>query len=197
MKDLTVVDLDGTYVRCNTLHVYIRCGLRRMWARKRLWCLFKSFVLLALRKAKMIRHTTMKFGVCEMIDNEDQEFRRIFVGEVRSNINRILAERLADDHSQILLATAALDVYVPWIWQGDYVATKTAGNKERIECRGAEKLRQVEKYALNNDLTLKRFYTDNLDDLPLIKKSPEPVLVNADRSTIARLRDMGIRFEEI
>lgn len=197
MKKLTVIDLDGTYVLCNTLHVYIRCGLRRMWARKMLWRLLKMLSLLALRKTGLIDHPTMKFGVSSMIDSNDEELREMFVAEVLDHINTRLADRLAGSDARVLLATAALDVYVPWIWTGDYVATKTVGNTSRLECRGEEKLRQVEKFASDNGLILHDFYTDNIDDLPLIKRSTEAILVNADHSTIEQLRRMDIRFDMI
>jgi len=139
----------------------------------------------------------MKFGISAMIDSDDEKLREGFIAEVLSNINTCLSDRLARGDARILLATAALDVYVPWIWKGDYVATKTIGNTSHLECRGEEKLRQVEKYACDNGLTLHDFYTDNIDDLPLIKRSHNAVLVNAGHSTIEQLRSMGICFETI
>lgn len=197
MNELTVIDLDGTYVRCNTLHVYIRCGVRRMLARLRLLRLVKTLSFLVLRKCGLIDHATMKFGISELIDSNDPALRDDFVAIVKSEINTVLAGRLAKENGRVLLATAALDLYVPWIWPGDYVATKTAGNKARLECRGEEKLRRVEEYATGKGLELHDFYTDHVDDLPLIKKSPKVILVNAGESTKQRLEGLGIKFEEI
>lgn len=197
MNELSVIDLDGTYVRCNTLHVYIRCGIRRMCARFRLLPLVKTLSLLVMRRCGLIDHATMKFGVSELIDSDDAVLRDDFVGRVSSEINVELSDRLAAGNTQVFLATAALDVYVPWIWNGNYVATKTFGNPAKTECKGEEKLSRVEEYMDGKGLTLREFYTDHIDDLPLIKKSPKVVLVNADESTKRSIRDMGISFEEM
>jgi len=50
------VDLDGTLLRGNSLHEYIRCGLRHgsLWQRTRL------AVFLGLRRMRLVSHVWMK-----------------------------------------------------------------------------------------------------------------------------------------
>ena len=192
--NLTVTDLDGTLVRCNTLHVYIRCGVRQMYACKKYLSLVKALTLMALRRLKIISHARMKFGVCRLIDYRDIELRHMFENEIKPNVNTALVDVLQKNGEHVLLATAAPDVYVPWIWKGDYVATRMDDNYSRLECRGEEKLRRVEEFATAAGLSLCTFYTDHIDDLPLILRSDDPVLVNPDKSTEEYLRRNSIRF---
>lgn len=179
-KSLTVVDLDGTYVRGNTLHIYLECGMRRMGVRFKLISLCRALGLLAARKLGMVSHRHMKFGICRLIDQNDPQLRKIFVERVSKAINPKVAGIISQS-SHVLLATAAPDTYIPWIWQGDFVATPMTDNPDMTECRGEEKLRCVKEYSGKAGLVPLIIVTDHNDDLPLMRELPKTILI--DRST--------------
>lgn len=193
---ITVADLDGTYVRGNTLHIYIRCGMAQMLRRLSFVKLMRTIGLLALRRLHLVSHTAMKFGICAMIDPADSRLQCKFKARVERLINADVRKAL-DKADELLLATAAPDTYVPWIWDGAYVATAMENNPERIECRGEEKLRRIEKYveypALPGTL-----YTDHSDDIPLMKLHwEEVVLVSPSVETVRKVDGLGIRYRVI
>lgn len=193
---ITVVDLDGTYVRGNTLHIYIRCGMTQMLRRLSFGKLLRTFGLLALRRLHLVGHKAMKFGICAMIDPTDMRLRGKFKTRIERLINADVRKAL-DKADELLLATAAPDTYVPWIWEGVYVATAMENNPERIECRGEEKLRRIEKYVEYPALP-GMLYTDHCDDIPLMKlRWEEVVLVSPSAETVRKVDGLGIRCRVI
>ena len=192
---ITVVDLDGTYVRGNTLHIYIRCGMGQMLRRLSFGKLLRTFGLLALRRLHIVGHTTMKFGICAMIDPADIRLRRKFKARVEQLINTDVRKAL-DKADKLLLATAAPDTYVPWIWEGAYVATAMQDNPGRIECRGEEKMRRI-RGAVKYPAELDTLYTDHSDDIPLMESFYDVVLVSPSTETVMKVESLGIRYSII
>lgn len=178
---LMAVDLDGTLVSVNTLHVYMRLGLRQMMRRGRIWRLCKSSAMLLLRKLHMVSHRTMKFAVLSCID-ADADMRERFCEAVRPRFNADVMQLIDSwrkDGNVVLLATAAAETYVPWLWQGDYVATSMTGNVAREEMRGERKRRAVEEYAAGHGLLFSVAVSDHHHDLPMLSGArDEAVLVN-------------------
>ncbi len=191
---LTVVDLDGTYVRANTLHIYIKCGLRQMLVRRCFSRLFYSLGLIFARCLRLVSHRTMKFGICRMIDATDEKLREVFAAKIRMLINDDIVKRIAKA-PRVLLATAAPETYVSWIWDGDFVATAMFDNPQAVECRGEEKLRRVSEYAKNSEYA--ELYTDHEDDLPLMHKFQRTILVNPSEKTIEVLEKSVLKNFEI
>lgn len=192
---ITVVDLDGTYVRGNTLHIYIRCGMGQMLRRLSFGKLLRTFGLLALRRLHLVGHTAMKFGICAMIDPADIRLRRKFKARVEQLINTDVRKAL-DKADKLLLATAAPDTYVPWIWEGAYVATAMQDNPERIECRGEEKMRRI-RGTVKYPAELDTLYTDHSDDIPLMESFYDVVLVSPSTETVMKVESLGIRYSII
>lgn len=179
---LVALDLDGTLVCGNTLHIYIRCGLRQMLRRGRMLRLARSLGLLLARKAGLVSHVDMKFGIFSLIEPDERlcrAFARIVAGQMNGHV-KAKVEDYRTSGCRILLATAAPAQYVPLIWEGDFVATDmdTSRNRSRKECRGQEKLRRVRAYAEKNGLRLQTAISDDaVDDAPLLEAAEERVLV--------------------
>lgn len=192
---ITVVDLDGTYVRGNTLHIYIRCGMAQMLRRLSFGKLLRTFGLLALRRLHLVSHKAMKFGICAMIDPADMRLRRKFKARVEQLINTDVRKAL-DKADKLLLATAAPDTYVPWIWEGAYVATAMQDNPGRIECRGEEKMRRI-RGVVKYPAELDTLYTDHSDDIPLMESFYDVVLVSPSTETVMKVESLGIRYSII
>lgn len=181
---LMAVDLDNTLVRGNTLHIYIKEGLRRAPLTSRLGILS----LLMLRRLRLISHVTMKFGCLSRISHSDPELQRAFAEHAKALLSSSVQERIRSFGGRVILATAAADVYIPLIWHGPFLATKTIDNPSRQELRGTLKAEAVVRYALRHDLTLVTVLTDHVDDLPLLSiPGIRPVLVNPTAKTLASL----------
>lgn len=175
-RPLLVVDLDGTLIAGNSLHIYIRCAMRQMARRGRLDLLARTAALLGLRKVKAISHARMKFGILGLVRPDERlltDFRRRVEAIRREDVAMLIDDYKKKGYA-VLLATAAADTYVPAIWPGDYVATDMA-DPARIECRGEEKLRRVEAYARAGGLRLAAAITDEpaADDAPLAQAAEE------------------------
>lgn len=192
---LTVVDLDGTLVRGNTLHVFMRCALKAMIRQKRLYSAMRLCTLAVLRKMHIISHRRMKFDLLNMAHIDDS-FKNEFVRTIKLMIRHSVSDELdrcRRDGSKILLATAAADIYVPWIWNEDYIATPIHDNPDRIECRGIVKARAVSQYAEKNGMKIHTVLTDHIDDLPLLSlPGVRRVLVAPSATTLAAVNFAGL-----
>lgn len=172
-RPLVAVDLDGTLVDGNTLHLYIRAAIGEMVHGWRVGALGYTLGMLALRRLGLVSHRTMKFGIFGRIRHTPGLARR-FAREAgrrrRADVDALIG-RLWEGGYEVLLATAAPAQYVGLLWQGDFVATDmdAATNPGRTECRGDEKLRRVAAYAAARGLTLTAAVSDDLtDDAPLL-----------------------------
>ncbi|MCM1449738.1 MAG: haloacid dehalogenase-like hydrolase [Clostridiales bacterium] len=196
-RPLVVVDLDGTLVNCNTLHVYIISGLRRLVVQSPVKAL-KLTAIVALRSVRLVTHRTMKRMAMTLID-PDTYVRGMFVRTVGSKMNERVREMLDGMEAKgyiTLLATAALDVYIPWIWEGGYVATSTSGNPQCHECRGIIKATAVADIASRCNLDLDTVITDHHDDLPLMEACARNIiLVNPSAHTVEKLTMAGVNYK--
>lgn len=191
---LTVVDLDGTYLSCNTLRLYIIMGLRHSVRRFRLIPALAAATMIVLRKFRLVSHSAMKF-TCLRLLPFDSDFMKQFAADAKKHLNSdvsaVLESRRRAGH-RVLLATAAADCYVQSLWDGDFVASATNNNPEHIECRGEEKLRRVIEYADKNDCLLDTVITDHLDDAALIEYNRDGVniLVRPSKKTLRFFRKL-------
>lgn len=172
-RPLVAVDLDGTLVDGNTLHLYIRAAIGEMVCGWRVGALCYTLAMLALRRLGLVSHRTMKFGIFGRIRHTSglaRRFAREAARRRRADVDALIG-RLREGGYEVLLATAAPAQYVRLLWQGDFVATDmdAATNPGRTECRGDEKLRRVTAYASARGMTLTAAVSDDLtDDAPLL-----------------------------
>lgn len=139
-----VIDLDGTYVRGNTLHIYLRCALRHHLHRLHLGRVCGISALLALRLLHLISHPAMKFRALRLAGC-DAVLLRDFAERVLPLINpKVEQLRLGYEArgGLTLLATAAADFYVPAVWHHDFVATVTGMGEG---CNRVDEGRKCEK----------------------------------------------------
>lgn len=171
-KPLAVIDLDGTLVAGNTFHEYLRLGLRSLLRRGKLLRVGRLALLMALRAARVISHPRLKFGSLKLITPTPWLQQR-FTAKINSmkspDVERMI-EQFKADGAEILLATAAPAIYVPWIWSGNFVATTGS-----TELRGTAKLHAVNSYIAAHNLTLHTVVSDHDDDLPLLNAAPHPI----------------------
>lgn len=129
----------------------------------------------------------MKFAVLSIIP-QSESLRKDFVNAIERTKNGVVAriiEKYRSSGADIILATAAADFYIPWVWDGDYVATRLGDNPTKEECRAEEKVVAVRRYMRPDDV-LEAVITDHIDDLPLL-------LVGARNNILVNPSDMLIR----
>lgn len=189
---IVVVDLDGTLIDGNSLHLYICTAMRHSSVTANI----KIGVLLLLRRLRFINHKKMKFGILRIIRHTEalladfsDRCKPLMRPEICSMIDRYRKEGTA-----VILATAAPDVYVPTIWEGQFVATRTFNNPTMEECRGENKVAAIMELMKPQDL-LQAVITDHYDDLPLLRlNTSEKMLVHPDKETLKRIKSEGIEF---
>lgn len=156
----TVVDLDGTLVKGNTLKMYLRAGAD-----------ISNFPLLCFfylaRKLRLINHEGMKYEALKVVGRKPElleKFKRMVEKSFNSDVLSFLQER-RDAGDRILLATAAADFYIPAIWDGEFLASPWGGP----DLRGEIKKTAVEAWLMENNLKINYFLTDHPDDMPLVR----------------------------
>lgn len=198
IHDLAVFDLDGTIVKGNTLHIYMRCAIIESLRRYELGAFLRIITFATARYLRLCNHLTMKNGILgamnpslRMRDDFRRRVRRALSPEALS-----LAEKCHKKGMKILLATAASELYVPWIWRGDYLATPPLSHEE---CRGERKLRLALEYAENHGLTIHTVVSDHADDIPLLGASTatERILINPSEDTLRRVAEAGIHLTSV
>lgn len=165
-RKIVVVDLDGTLIDGNTLHLYFRAALRNSNVLE----VVRMAGWLGLRALRIVSHKRMKFALLSII-KPSEKIRKTFVAYFQRLLRPNVAELLARYRQQgavILLATAAPDLYIPWIWDEPFIATKTISNPLNTECRGFLKAQRVKDFMRDGDI-LEAVITDHYDDLPLLQ----------------------------
>lgn len=165
LNTATVVDLDGTYVSCNTLHVFIRVALRHI----PLWRRAAVVSLIVARRLRLISHECMKYRALRLAGGEPAMLAD-FVTTVKAAVNpRVAAfieeRRAAGD--RVLLASAASESYVPLLWDGEFIASPFGGP----DLRGRRKADAVAAWLDARRLRIVHFLTDHSDDLPLAREA--------------------------
>jgi phosphoserine phosphatase len=180
-----VVDLDGTYIRGNTLHIYIKTAIKYNLHILRIDRVAAMAILLMLRKCHLIKHVTMKFGCLRLSGREDkllEQFAEAVKAKINDNVRQLIDQHLSLS-GNVLLATAAADFYVCKIWHGDFVATAFNNNPNRTECRGETKVKMVNEWLSRNGSQIHIVITDHPDDLPLLEANHDGVNYIVSRAT--------------
>ena len=186
------VDLDGTLIAGNSLHEYLKAAMTLRHPGRTL----EIIALLGLRSLRLISHSRMKFTLLRHIKADDRlktKFLRKIDALRRESVTKKIEEYKAEG-ARILLATAAADFYVEWLWDGPFVATETTENRELKECRGKEKLKRVREQLEPGEI-LEAVITDHHDDLPLLLAGAAAnYLVAPSAKTEAQLEKAGVAY---
>lgn len=173
-----VVDLDGTLLCGNSLHMLVRFMAAELRRRRGYWRLLRMVGLLGLRRLRLISHTEMKHPVhrmaAESMTEADMEY---FVSVLGAALNRKLLERLGGYRRRgyrILLASAAPDLYLPRLTAltgfDGFIATPlpASASEAYTETRGERKRDLCLDYAAREGWKIEAVATDHPDDLPLL-----------------------------
>ena len=142
----------------------------------------------------------MKFSAIKVI-KPTTELQKRFVEKINA-MRRLevdaLIKTFRESGCEIVLATAAADTYVGWIWKGRYLATPMHNNRKREELRGENKRDAVLHYAKQHNMMLHAVITDHVDDLALLMCGAEQnILVHPSTQTVAAAKMAGVEHLRI
>lgn len=209
---LVFFDLDGTITRRDSLTPYVLGWLlRHPWRLPRLLAVAPAalrFLLVARNhgelKAALLHHTMRG---CRHADIES--WNAAFVPELlrrgvfASALQAIRRHHDAGDH--LVLMSASVDLYVPAIgealgfnetvctavrWDGEQLDGRLAGTN----CRGEEKLRQMERLKSQYPGAQVTAYGNSAPDLPHLLAADHAILVNPSRALRAPAEHRGIEM---
>lgn len=198
-----VVDLDGTLVKGNTLHMLILWMLFRVPVSDHMrlaCCLFRRLV-------RMDTHVRMKGHVLDIAVNSltNSQIER-FVDTLRTHINKevmMLIEDFRSRNGHVVVATAAPDIYarplVAALGLDKCISSDTDEVIDSgVETRNEQKKNEVLSYAASKGLMIDTVVTDHHDDLPLLMV-PEVrrVLVNPSAGLCHMLDARALPYEVI
>lgn len=184
-RKVTVVDLDGTLVQGNTLHLYLRAAVRCLWWRRPLTAL-RVAMLMAARAARLIPHSTMKYGAARAVGAHPAVIARLKgTAHFNPQVIKLLEERKVMGDT-VLLATAAFTFYARELWNSELIGSDLAAGPSE-ECRGERKAAAVAAYLRTHRANLSCVITDHHDDLPLLRLNPTGpnYLINPSKKTAA------------
>lgn len=188
------VDLDGTYIRGNTLRMYIKAGSGYLAKTGRFWRLLKVLGWVFARRLKLISHVEMKVNAAKNIGwNEDVQsiFRLMVLSNINPTVQSLMREFEAAG-GKCVIASAAFGFYIPAISALPFVATDLTDKIK--ECRGEEKCHRLSRWLNDNGYTLHSVVTDHKDDIPLLRMSCVcRYLVSPSADTIRAVDDAGIK----
>lgn len=168
---MIAVDLDGTLLTCNSLHAYMRAGLKCLAKQGRIAALAKAAALMLARALRIASHRSLKFGMAKII-GWDGAVMAAFKKEIDGKLSQPVQTLIQAHTSQgaiAVLATAAFDFYIPTITSLPFIATPLSGNPQRHENRGEAKARALSQWLEANGCRLEAVVTDDAkDDAPLL-----------------------------
>lgn len=195
-RGVVVTDLDGTLLRGNSLKWILKAGLKRLLRSGRLSSFLAVLGLGGLCMMRIVSHETMKYGALRLFGDDPKlmdEMRRMGHEMRRESVSRLLAEAAAAG-DEILLATAASESYVPYVWDGDYIASPFGGP----DLKGERKLQRLRERVAARNQRVKAFLTDHYDDLATAEwvadNGGKVYLVNPSQKTIERFDESGVPY---
>lgn len=191
---MTVVDLDGTFVRGNTLHIFLCTAIAHHLRRGRpatAAAIAMQYVKRALRLSDHLQFKTRSLRLA----GTDPELLGRFTAKAKKKINGRLRESLAVEAQPVVMATAAPEFYARLLWNGPLIASRRLPDGSLDELRGDRKLQAVLDFARQYGCgDISKVYTDHYDDLPLMQAARKTVLVAPSAETLRRVKDAKVAF---
>lgn len=201
-KGATFVDLDGTLLITNSMHVFMRRMPWTLLCRRSLGACIASLWWMAMRSARVISHRSMKWHLTRIaarhyMDSDWKKLAEKLAKYVNPRVREYVeAPRLKN--CAVYIATAAPEEYaIPLSRVLGYdgaIATRLSEKKsDYTEMRGREKLDGISALLEKEGLRLESFLTDHYDDIPTASAYPGfTILVNPSRRMADIFRHSGV-----
>lgn len=201
-KGATFVDLDGTLVSANSMHVFMRRIFPTLMRRGAPGAALRSLWWMGLRTLRLTSHKRMKWHLTKdarkHFKDEDWERTAIRIYGFLNPRVRNFVESRKQRGCDIYIATAAPQEYVEplcrMLGYDGVVATEfTDDRADYEEMRGLEKREGIHRLLEQEGLRLESFLTDHYDDFPTASEYPGlTILVNPDKKMAAYFRNARV-----
>lgn len=202
IKGATFIDLDGTLITANSMHVFMRKLPSLLMKRRAFGAVIKTYHWIMMRSLHAIDHRNMKWHLTKIARKHLQESDWESLAHIiASNINPRVKD-LVDSRRRLgcstYIATAAMEEYtIPLcnlLGYDGVIATKFSdeiGNYE--EMKGYAKHDSIEALLASEHLRLESFITDHPDDIPTASAYPGlTIVVNPTQKTADQFREVGV-----
>ena len=202
LKGVTFVDLDGTLISGNSMHIFMKRLPRMLMKRRAPGAAISAMWHIWLRSFRLINHSKMKWYLTKtarihLEDSDWEDLAETIAQSVNPDVKDLVESRRRLG-CLTYLATAAIEEYsLPLSRLLGYegaVATKFTDNQDDYEeMNGDAKRYGIEKLLEEENLRLESFITDHPDDLPTAKAYPYlTVVVNPTQKTADQFREVGV-----
>lgn len=202
LQGVTFVDLDGTLLTANSMHIFMRRLPGMLMRRHAVGAAICSLWYTCLRSLRMTSHRNMKWHLTKaarqhLEPTDWDQLASKMLGNTNSAVTDYIASR-RQRGCQTYLATAAAEEYsVPICRALGYdgvLATKfTEDLSDYEELNRYAKHEAIQNLLDSEQLRLESFLTDHTDDLPTAKAYPLlTILVGATKKTADEFREAGI-----
>lgn len=196
------VDLDGTLLAGNSMHVFMKCLPRILLSRRCVIPAAASIFSIGLRSLRVISHKSMKWQLTKIARRHlcEKDWKKIagsLMMMVDPDVISFINVKKNSNYS-VYIATAAMEEYAVPLGEmlgiDGVIATKFSIDKsEYLEVRGDEKLRNIQSLVKSANLILCCFLTDHRDDLPTaMEYSAQTLLVHPDADSLDKFKMNGI-----
>lgn len=201
-KGATFVDLDGTLLTTNSMHVFMRRMPLTLLRRSAVWASIASLWWMSIRTMRLVSHRTMKWHLTRIaVRHYEEDDWDSLAGKLAEYTNPKVREyvespRLKD--CAVYIATAAPEEYALPLsralgYDGAVATRLTEKKSDYNEMRGREKLEGIIELQTKEGLRVESFLTDHYDDIPTASAYPGlTILVNPSRKMAAIFRHSGV-----
>ncbi|MDE5839777.1 MAG: haloacid dehalogenase-like hydrolase [Muribaculaceae bacterium] len=202
LKGATFVDLDGTLLVSNSMHVFMRRLPGMLLKRRSPGAAVGSLWWILLRCLKVIDHRNMKWHLTKtarkiLHESDWNSLAQRMLKSINPHV-RDFVESRRDLGCKTFIATAAMEEYTlplcNMLGYDGVIATEFSdemGNYE--EKKGYAKHDGIENLLSTEGLRLESFITDHPDDIPTASAYPGlTILVNPTRKTADQFREIGV-----
>ncbi len=202
LRGVTFVDLDGTLINGNSMHIFMRKLPGLLMKRGAYGSAIASLWWTGLRSLRLTSHRAMKWHLTKAarahLEEADWED---LAGNILENVNPSVSDYIASRRERgclTYIATAAAEEYTGPIcrtlgYDGVLATQFTDSISEYRELNREAKHEAIEYLLESEHLRLESFLTDHTDDLPTAKAYPQlTILVGATKKTSDDFREAGV-----
>lgn len=202
LKGVTFVDLDGTLLTANSMHIFMRRLPGMLMKRRAIGAAIASMWWTTLRSLRMVSHRSMKWHLTKsaILHFEQSDWEEL-AGNMAATVNPTVEAYIKSRRDRgclTYIATAAAEEYVLPIcrilgYDGVLATRHTDDLADYAELNRDAKHEAIERLLQEEELRLESFLTDHTDDLPTAKAFPRlTILVGASEKTADEFRSYGI-----
>ncbi len=202
LKGVTFVDLDGTMLAANSMHIFMRRLPWMLMRRKAIGAAIGSLWWMTLRCMRIVSHRSMKWHLTKIArhhlhDSDWEDMAESMLLTVNPKVKEYIRTR-RDRGCLTYIATAAAEEYALQIcrrlgYDGVLATEFTDRLQDYKELSRHAKHEAIERLLQDERLRLESFLTDHTDDLPTAMAYPNlTILVGGPGKTADEYRDAGI-----